>query len=97
MILLRNYDIIYDPVVTEKSTTSSIHSQVTFLVDRRANKYEIRKAVEGLFGVEVLSVNVMNYRGKHKRFRGRLGHRKATKKAIVTLREGHVIDITAGI
>ena len=97
MNLLRDYDIIYGPIVTEKSTASSVHSQMTFLVDCQTNKYEIRKAVERLFDVEVLSVNVMNYRGKHKRFRGRPGHRRATKKAIVTLREGYVIDVTAGI
>lgn len=97
MTLLRDYDIIYNPVVTEKSTTSSVYSQMTFLVDRQMSKYEIREAVERLFDVGVLSVNVMIYRGKRKRFRGRPGHRKATKKAIVTLREGYVINVTAGI
>lgn len=97
MTLLKDYDIIYNPVVTEKSTTSSVYSQMTFLVDRQMSKYEIREAVERLFDVGVLSVNVMNYRGKRKRFRGRPGHRKATKKAIVTLREGYVINVTAGI
>ena len=97
MTLLRDYDIIYNPVVTEKSTTSSVYSQMTFLVDRQMNKYEIREAVERLFDVGVLSVNVMNYRGKRKLFRGRPGHRRATKKAIVTLREGYVINVTAGI
>ena len=97
MTSLKHYDIIYDPVVTEKSTASSMHSQMTFFVDCQANKFEIRKAIERLFDVEVLSVNVMNYRGKRKRLRGRLGHRKATKKAIVRLHEDYVIDVTARI
>ena len=97
MILSKNYDIIRHPVVTEKSTTGSAHGQVTFQVDRRATKPEIRSAVEKLFNVEVISVNTLNYRGKKKRFRGRVGYRKSTKKAIVTLREGHVIDVTVGV
>lgn len=97
MIPSRHYDIIHHPVVTEKSTTGSAHGQVTFQVDRRATKPEIRLAVEKLFDVEVISVNTLNYKGKKKRFRGRVGYRKSTKKAIVTLREGHVIDVTVGV
>ncbi len=97
MISERHYDIIRAPVVTEKSTQGSEHNQVTFRVDRRATKPEIKAAVEGLFGVKVTGVNTLNMRGKLKRFRGRLGRRAAYKKAIVTLSEGDSIDITTGI
>ena len=91
------YDIVLSPVVTEKSTQGVEHNQVTFRVDRRATKPQIRRAVEGLFGVKVSGVNTLNMRGKVKRFRGRLGKRAAYKKAIVTLVEGETIDITTGI
>ena len=90
-------DIIRAPVVTEKSTQGSEHNQVTFRVDRRASKPEIKRAVEGLFGVKVTKVNTLNMRGKVKRFKGRLGKRADYKKAIVTLAEGDSIDISAGI
>ena len=90
-------DIILAPVVTEKSTQGSEHNQVTFRVDRRASKPEIKRAVEGLFGVKVTKVNTLNMRGKVKRFKGRLGKRADYKKAIVTLAEGDSIDITTGI
>jgi large subunit ribosomal protein L23 len=70
---------------------------VTFRVRPEATKPEIRKAVEGLFGVKVKAVNTLNQKGKVKRFRGRLGKRIDVKKAIVTLEEGHSIDMTTGI
>ncbi len=91
------YDIVRAPVVTEKSTQGGEHNQITFRVDRRATKPQIRRAVEGLFGVKVSKVNTLNMRGKVKRFRGRLGKRADYKKAIVTLAEGDSIDITTGI
>ncbi len=91
------YDIVLSPVVTEKSTQGVEHNQVTFRVDRRATKPQIRRAVEGLFGVKVSKVNTLNMRGKVKRFRGRLGKRADYKKAMVTLAEGDSIDITTGI
>ena len=97
MIKERHYDVILAPVVTEKSTQGSEHNQVTFRVDRRASKPQIKAAVEGLFGVRVSGVNTLNMRGKLKRFRGRPGRRAAYKKAIVTLEEGNSIDITTGI
>lgn len=97
MSLERSYEIIRGPVITEKATNGAIHNQVTFRVARNATKPEIRKAVEELFKVTVTAVNTLNQSGKVKRFRGRTGRRKATKKAIVTLAEGHTIDITAGV
>ncbi len=97
MNLERSYDIIRGPVVTEKSTQGSMYNQVTFQVDRRASKPEIKEAVEALFKVKVAKVNTLNQAGKVKRFRGRLGQRNAVKKAIVTLEEGHMIDVSSGI
>ena len=88
------YDIIHRPVITEKSMRGAEWNQVTFQVDRRATKREIRQAVETIFGVTVKAVNTMNQTGKVKRFRGRLGRRNAVKKAVVTLAEGQRIDVT---
>ncbi len=97
MIRQSMYDIIRAPVVTEKSTQGSEYNQVTFRVSPDATKPQIKRAVEGLFGVKVSGVNTLNMRGKVKRFRGRVGKRAAYKKAIVTLVEGGTIDITTGI
>ncbi len=97
MSLEKHYDIIRGPIVTEKSTQGSMYNQVTFRVDVRASKPEIKKAVEELFKVEVAKVNTLNQAGKTKRFRGRLGQRNAIKKAIVTLKDGHTIDVTSGV
>ncbi len=93
----RMYDVVLAPVVTEKSTQGAEHNQVTFRVDRRATKPEIKQAVEGLFEVKVTKVNTLNVRGKVKRFKGRLGKRSDYKKAIVTLSEGDSIDVSTGI
>lgn len=91
------YDLILSPVITEKSTRASEHNQVTFRVRKEATKPQVKEAVEGLFGVKVKAVNTLNQKGKVKRFKGRLGKRNDVKKAIVTLEEGHSIDVTTGI
>jgi large subunit ribosomal protein L23 len=91
------YDIIRSPVITEKATQASEHNQVTFRVRKDASKPEIKAAIEGLFNVKVKAVNTLNQKGKVKRFRGRLGQRSDVKKAMVTLEEGHSIDVTTGI
>ncbi|MBT4083557.1 MAG: 50S ribosomal protein L23 [Alphaproteobacteria bacterium] len=93
----RMYDIIRGPVITEKSTLGSEHGQVTFRVSMDATKPEIKAAVEGLFDVKVNAVNTLRQAGKVKRFRGRLGRRVETKKAMVTLADGQSIDVTTGI
>ena len=93
----RMYDIIRGPVITEKSTLGSEHGQVTFKVAMDATKPEIKAAVEGLFDVKVNAVNTLRQAGKVKRFRGRLGRRVETKKAMVTLADGQSIDVTTGI
>ncbi|HFD16969.1 MAG TPA: 50S ribosomal protein L23 [Rhodospirillales bacterium] len=94
---LRHYDVILRPVITEKSTRLSEHNQVVFAVRKDASKPEIKAAVEAIFKVKVEAVNTLVLKGKTKRFRGRPGRRSDVKKAIVTLAEGHSIDVTTGI
>ncbi|HEX6959638.1 MAG TPA: 50S ribosomal protein L23 [Ferrovibrio sp.] len=91
------YDVILSPVITEKATMGSQYNQVTFKVRTDATKPLIKAAVEGLFNVKVKAVNTINVRGKVKRFRGHVGQRSDYKKAIVSLAEGHSIDVTTGI
>ena len=93
----RIYSVIKAPVVTEKSTRNSEFNQVTFKVALDATKIEIKAAVETLFKVKVVAVNTVRQLGKTKRFRGRLGHRGDSKKAIVRLAEGQSIDVSSGI
>jgi large subunit ribosomal protein L23 len=93
----RRYEVVRRPVITEKATLLSEHNQVTFLVADDASKPEIKAAVEALFKVKVSAVNTLRHKGKQKRFRGRPGRRADTKKAIVTLGEGHSIDVTTGL
>ena len=93
----RHYDIIVSPVITEKATLASEHNQVIFRVRKTATKPQIKEAVEKLFDVKVKSVNTLVRKGKHKAFRGRLGEQSDVKKAIVTLEEGHRIDVTTGL
>ncbi len=91
------YDVILAPVVTEKATHITGDSQYTFRVPLDATKPEIKTAVEGLFSVKVMAVNTIVTKGKTKRFRGIIGRRSDTKKAMVTLAEGHRIDVTNGV
>ncbi len=93
----RAYDIIRGPVITEKATALSEHNQFAFRVAKGASKPQIKDAIETLFGVKVTAVNTITVKGKTKRFRGRLGRRPDTRKAIVTLAEGHSLDYTAGV
>lgn len=94
---LNLYEVIRYPVVTEKSQTGSYNNKFTFIVSRFANKQLIKKAVETLFKVSVEFVNVINVKGKEKKFRGTKGRRKSVKKAIVTLKEGSSIDFSSGL
>ena len=93
----RHYDVIIAPVITEKATIASERNQVTFKVARTATKPQIKEAVEKLFDVKVKSVNTLVRKGKLKAFRGSLGRQSDVKKAIVTLEEGHRIDVTTGL
>ena len=86
-------DILIAPVVSEKSYSLLDEGKYTFVVDPRANKTEIKIAVEKVFGVKVVSVNTINRVGKRRRTRAGWGKRPDTKRAIVTVAEGQRIDI----
>ncbi|MGE0501756.1 MAG: 50S ribosomal protein L23 [Rhizobiaceae bacterium] len=94
---LRHYDVIVSPAITEKSTMASEQNQVVFNVARKASKPEIKAAVEALFGVKVTGVNTLIRKGKLKRFRGTVGRQGDVKKAVVTLADGHSIDVATGL
>jgi len=93
----RMYQCILAPLVTEKATLMSEVGQYAFRVAIDASKPEIKQAVEGLFGVNVLAVNTLLVKGKTKRFKGRPGKRSDWKKAMVRLVEGQSIDLTTGL
>jgi large subunit ribosomal protein L23 len=86
-------DVIIRPVVSEKSYAGLEQNTYTFLVDRRANKTEIKEAVQAIWDVRVMSVNTLTRRGKVKRRRFTTGKRSDEKRAIVTLAEGDAIEI----
>ena len=86
-------EILLKPVVSEKAFSLLNQNKYTFLVDPRANKTEIKIAVEKVFGVKVLSVNTMNREGKRKRLKVGFGKRNDTKRAIVQLAPGESIEI----
>jgi len=95
-------DILLKPIVTEKMTGQGEKlNRYGFLVDKRANKLQIKKAVEELYGVSVDSVNTMRYGGKvvsrNTKSGLQIGKTNAEKKAIVTLSEGNVIDFYSNI
>ena len=91
------YDVILSPVITEKSTRLSDHSQVIFRVPKGATKPEIKKAVEQLFKVKVKAVNTIRTSGKTKAWRGKAYQKGEVKKAVITLAEGYQIDVTTGL
>jgi len=93
----RHYDTIVAPVITEKATMASESNQFVFRVARRATKPQIKAAIEKLFDVKVTAVNILVRKGKTKAFRGVRGRQQDVKKAIVTLRDGDRIDVTAGL
>ena len=93
----RHYDVVIAPVITEKATMASEHNRFVFKVARTATKPQIKEAVEKLFDVKVKSVNTMVRKGKTKVFRGTFGSQSDVKRAIVTLEEGHRIDVTTGL
>ena len=93
----RAYQIILNPLVTEKSTQQSEFNKMVFSVPISANKLEVKLSIEKIFSVKVLSVNTILLKGKVKRFKGVLGRRSNTKKAIVTLAPGNTIDLSVGV
>ncbi|HJZ33928.1 MAG TPA: 50S ribosomal protein L23 [Hyphomicrobiaceae bacterium] len=91
------HDVIRAPVITEKSTLVSEFNQVMFKVARDATKSEIKDAVEKLFRVKVKAVNTQVRKGKLKVFKNIRARLSDTKRAIITLEEGHSIDVTTGL
>jgi large subunit ribosomal protein L23 len=93
----RHYDVILSPVITEKATIASESNQVVFKVRKEATKPQIKEAIERLFDVKVEAVNTLIRKGKRKVFKGTRGVQSDVKKAVVTLAEGHRIDVTTGL
>jgi large subunit ribosomal protein L23 len=92
------YDVIKAPLVTEKATINTETSnQVCFEVDRRANKIQIKEAVETVFKKKVLSVQTMNVKGKPKRVGRSMGKRADRKKAVVRLYPGETLNFFEGL
>lgn len=92
------YDVLLNPLLTEKGTLlKESDNKLIFRVARRANKIEIKKAVEDIFKVKVDNVTTMNYKGKKKRVGKYEGRRSDWKKAIVTLKEGEKLDFIEGV
>ncbi|ELJ9265398.1 50S ribosomal protein L23 [Staphylococcus pseudintermedius] len=83
-------DILKRPVITEKSSAAMAEDKYTFDVDVRANKTEVKKAVEEIFEVKVAHVNIINYKPKKKRMGRYQGYTNKRRKAIVTLKEGQI-------
>ena len=86
-------DIVKAPVITEKSETAKNSGKYTFKVDPKANKIEIKEAIEKLFNVKVTSIRTLNVKPKKRRVGRYSGLTNRTKKAIVTLAEGQTIDL----
>jgi len=93
----RALNIIYRPLMTEKSTNLNQYNQYSFVVSKDSNVIEIKSAIEKIFKVKVTKVNTSILRGKIKSFKGSIGFRKDVKKAIVTLAEGNTIDSSLDI
>src|SRR5262249_32914256 len=93
----RHYDVIIAPVITEKATMATEHNKVMFKLATTASNPQIKETVEKLFEVKVKSVNTLTRPGKWKVFRNKVGQQSDVKRAIVTLEEGHRIEVTTGL
>lgn len=91
------YEVLRRPLDTEKTRRQAAEGQYTFEVDPRANKLQVKQAVETVFGVNVLSVNIMNMPGKRRRFGRHLGRTPSWKKAVVTIAPGQRIEFFEGV
>jgi large subunit ribosomal protein L23 len=91
------HKILLENLISEKATMLAAHNKYVFKVDKRAGKFQIKEAVEGYYGVQVVSVNTIKISPK-KRIHGRtIGWKKGFKKAVVTLREGDTIAAVEGV
>lgn len=93
----RIYDVLRKPIVTEKATNIAQHNYYAFVVGDRFSKKDVKLAVESIYKVTVEDVNVLNVKGKVKRFKGRVGKRSDYKKAYVKLLKGQTIDLGLGV
>ena len=89
----KNYDIIYAPIITEKSALMANENKYAFKVSPKANKTEIKQAIEAIFNVKVESVNTINVHPRKKRVGRYSGYTNKVKKAIVKLKEGSSIEL----
>lgn len=93
-----DHDLLRRPIITEKTSLQmELGNQVTFEVDRRANRIEIARAVENAFGTKVAAVRTINMKGKNKRMGRYIGKRRDWKKAVVTLMPGERIEFFEGV
>lgn len=97
MVSANLYDVIRRPIITEKSTIIAEAGKYVFEIADYADKTMTKKAIEQLFSVKVKKVNVMNVKGKNKRFKGTKGFSSGFKKALVTLEAGSNLDFSGGI
>jgi len=92
------FDVVMRPIISEKADWQREEDNVyTFEVHRGANKYEVKNAIERIYGVEVADVRTIVVRGKVKRVGRTMGKKRNWKKAFVTLGEGHVIELFEGV
>jgi large subunit ribosomal protein L23 len=91
------YEVLKRPIVTEKTTLQGEEGRYTFEVDRRANKHQVKEAVEKIFNVEVVSVNIINMPGKRRRYGRHMSKPQPWKKATVKLAEGQSIEFFEGV
>ena len=94
---LHLYDKIISPLVTEKSTNLSEQNKITFKVNSKANKKNLKTNIEKIFKVNVTKINIINKKARIKTTRGKKVRVKGYKKAIITLKKGQNIDLTTGI
>lgn len=91
------YKVLVKPLVTEKSAVAESANKYSFVVAMWANKLQVKRAVEDIYGVKPVSVNIINVDGRRVRFGRTFGRRSDYKKAVVTLPEGKTIDIHTGV
>ncbi len=91
--MVKYYEIIKRPIITEQSMKLAENSKYTFEVDKKANKIEIKNAIETIFNVKVIAINTLNVLPKAKRVGRYSGDKSGYKKAVVTLAEGNKIDV----
>ena len=94
---LHLYDKIISPIVTEKSTSLSEQNKIVFKVPFNADKKNLKKNIEKIFKLNVIKINIINKQNRSKLVRGRKVKISGFKKAIITLKKGQNIDLTAGI